>query len=437
MKILKSLKLKQAFPLVGAFGLLALLSAAGCSATDGTGTPTACSGLDVNASAQATVKAYSQACVALNDRALEVERKWRDTCNAINAELGEDTSNTSAEKACAVLNARIAKATGVTVNLEVKSECHADLSVQADCQASCKLPDCDIQANCEAGKLVVECNGACSGACDVTAPSVACTGTCSGKCTADVAVQCSGSCTGDCSDLAWNGTCDAGCSANFSGKCGGTCMGTCDSKDSTGKCAGICKGTCSAQANGSCSAKCSGSFSGSCKAQCKGSCEATGGAACMGKCEGTCSYQQGKADCQGECHGTCEGAVKPPTCTGKLSCEGAAECQASCDASARAKASCSSSADLVVTGDGAELYAAINAHIGQVKEAFALTLELRKPIVALAGKTASTFSALGDIGVAGGACVVASAGIFAEASASIDVSFQATLSVQGKAGASS
>ncbi|MEO6600623.1 MAG: hypothetical protein ABIQ16_12155, partial [Polyangiaceae bacterium] len=73
------MKSKHVFATVGAFGLVALLASAGCSSTDGTGTPSSCSGLDVNASAQATVKAYGQACVALKDRALDVEAKWRAT----------------------------------------------------------------------------------------------------------------------------------------------------------------------------------------------------------------------------------------------------------------------------------------------------------------------------------------------------------------------
>lgn len=435
MKILNSLKLQHAFPLIGSVGLFTLLAAAGCSSTDGTGTPTSCSGLDATVSAQATLKAYAQATVAVNDAALNVEHKWLAVCNAINADVGEDSSKTTAAEACAVLNARVKSALdkGVKVTLSVQSECHADVNVEADCQAKCKLPNCDIEAQCEPGKVVVECNGACDGSCDVTAPSVDCMGTCSGKCTADVAVACTGSCTGDCSDLAWNGSCDAGCTAQFSGTCGGTCMGKCDGKDSSGTCAGTCEGSCSADANGSCSAKCTGQFTGSCKAQCKGSCEAGASAACNGKCEGTCSYTPGMADCKGECHGHCDAEVSPPSCQGTLSCDGAADCQASCKGSASASASCNSSASLVVDGD-ADLYAAINGHIGDVKDAFALTLALEKPIANLVGKSAATFSALGDIGVSGASCAVSSAAIAAQASVSINVSVKASASVQGTAG---
>jgi len=434
MKILNRSVLKRAFSTVGAIGLMAMVSGAGCSATDGTGTPKSCAGLDVNVSAQATLKAFGQASSALKDAALEVEGKWRETCNAINAELGEDATQKSAEKACAVLNARVKKAlaAGVTVSLQVESECHADVKVQGECQASCNLPDCDVRAKCEPGKLSVACEGACEGTCDVQAPSVACTGTCSGKCTADVAVACSGSCTGDCTG-AWNGTCEGGCTAQFSGTCGGVCEGKCDGANSSGTCNGKCEGSCSAKASGECSAQCTGNFSGSCKAECKGSCETTGGAQCSGKCEGTCSYAPGKADCNGECHGKCSAEVKPPSCEGTLDCKGAAECQASCEGSATAKASCESTADLVVKGD-AELYSAIQAHIGDVKSAFALTVALKDPIAKLSGKTVGTFSALGDVGVSGAACVAAAVSIAAEAQASISVSVTASASVQGKAG---
>ncbi|HYP77399.1 MAG TPA: hypothetical protein VER12_15620 [Polyangiaceae bacterium] len=435
MKILNRSSLKRAFSTVGAIGLFAMVAGAGCSsATDGTGTPASCSGLDANVSAQATVRAFGQAASALKDAALDVEAKWLATCNAINADLGEDSSKTSASQACAVLNARVKKSldAGATVQLEVKAECHADVSVQGDCQAKCKLPNCDIKAQCEKGKLAVACEGSCSGSCDVKAPSATCTGTCSGKCTADVAVKCSGSCTGDCSDLKWSGVCEAGCSADFSGTCGGTCMGKCDGMNSSGACDGKCEGTCSAKASGSCSAKCTGQFTGSCQAECKGSCEATGGAQCSGKCEGTCTYEPGHADCNGTCHGECSAEVAPPTCEGTLNCEGAAECQASCEGSASAKANCDSSATLSVKGDD-ELYGALQAHIGDIKAAMALTGNLTKPIGELAKKTTATFSALGDIGAQGLACAGSSLNIMGEARASIQVSVSASASVQGTA----
>lgn len=94
---------------------------------------------------------------------------------------------------------------------------------------------------------------------------------------------------------------------------------------------------------------------------------------------------------------------------------------------------CTSTATLVVEGD-AKLYSAINAHIDDIKNAFALTFALKDPVLDLAGKTAATFSAIGDIGVQGAACFASSLSLAAQASASINVSISASASVQGKAG---
>ncbi len=134
MKILNRFTLKRAFCTVGALGLLAIVSGAGCSATDGTGTPTSCNDLDISSRAQATVQAYGQAAGALSTAAAKVEAKWLATCNAINADLDEDKSQTSAAKACAVLNARVKKAlnAGVTVDLQVQADYHADVILQAE-----------------------------------------------------------------------------------------------------------------------------------------------------------------------------------------------------------------------------------------------------------------------------------------------------------------
>ena len=429
------LRFKHVFLWASLGSLFALTTTAGCSGTDGSGAPASCGGLDVSSKAQATVKAYGEACGKLNTRAKEVEAKWLSVCNEINAELGEDSTQTDTAKACAVLNHRVKAAldAGVTVSLDVQADCHADVSVQADCEAQCQVDaSCDVAAKCEPGKLVVECSGACDAECDVQAPSATCTGTCQGSCTADAAITCMGECSGSCSDPSWEGTCDAGCTAMFSGTCGGTCMGKCDGQDSSAACAGKCEGTCSANASGSCAAKCTGMFKGGCKGSCSGSCAASAGAQCNGKCDGTCTYAPGKADCNGECHGTCMGAVKPPTCTGKLDCQGSADCHASCQGSAQADAACTSTAVLQVEGD-AKLYSAINTHLGDLKEAFALTIALKDPIIDLAGRTQATFSALGDIGVQGGACLASSLAVAAEASVSINVSVQASASVQGKA----
>ena len=85
-----------------------------------------------------------------------------------------------------------------------------------------------------------------------------------------------------------------------------------------------------------------------------------------------------------------------------------------------------------MSGD-AKLDAAIRAHLDDVKDAFAMTYALKDPIGELAKKSVGAFKAIGDIGVQGATCFAASLGVAAQASASIDVSFQASLSVQGTA----
>jgi hypothetical protein len=135
----------------------------------------------------------------------------------------------------------------------------------------------------------------------------------------------------------------------------------------------------------------------------------------------------------GECHGKCGAEVSPPTCTGKLDCQASADCHASCQSSAKADASCQAEANLVVEGD-AKLYGALNARLDDIKEAFALTVSLKDPIADLAGRTAATFQALGDIGVSGLACIGSSLTLAGEASASINVSVSASASIQGTAG---
>jgi hypothetical protein len=91
---------------------------------------------------------------------------------------------------------------------------------------------------------------------------------------------------------------------------------------------------------------------------------------------------------------------------------------------------------LAVVGDD-ELYGALQAHIGDIKSAFAMTYHLKDPIAELAGKTVASFSALGEIGASGAACAASSLQIAAQAQASISVSVSASASVQGKGEASS
>ena len=391
-----------------------------------------CDGLDVTVGAQAAVKAFSQAAVNLELRAKDVEARFLAVCNKMNADLGLDTTKTTASEACSVLKARVdsAVAAGVTVSAQIVFNCTADVKVQADCEAQCNASlKCDVKAQCEPGKLVVACRGTCDASCEVQKPDFMCNGSCSGTCTATAAVQCLGTCEGSCTAPMWTGSCDVGCSANFSGTCGGMCNGMCDGMNSTGTCNGKCVGTCSANATGSCSAQCMGKFKGgTCSGMCTGSCTGSASAMCNGTCNGTCTFTQPTATCEGECHGSCSAEASPPRCTGTLSCMGAAECQGSCSADASAKVDCSKpQATVVVQGD-LKLQQALEAHINEWAVAFNMLTALKDPVAELASKGAATFSALGEVGVSGATCVASGVSAAASASASVSVSVSASAS---------
>ncbi len=383
--------------------------------SDAVGALQGCNGLNVSAKADATVKAFADAATQLETAAKALEAEWALTCNAINADLGLDTSKKDAAGACGVLNVRVADAlkTGVTVTLDVNYSCKAEAKVQASCQGQCAASaNCDIKAKCEPGKLAVECKGKCEGSC--TAPSVACAGKCEGKCTAEEPV------------LACSGTCEGECEADFSGACGGVCEGKCDGQASTaggsdGNCAGKCEGKCTAKASGQCGGSC------------KGSCTASGGVECKGTCDGSCTVTQG--ECSGTCHGTCAAEVSPPYCEGKLDCQVDANCQASCDGQASASVKCGGATNVVVTGD-AKLYAAIVKHQAKIAAAFGATLELKDPIANLASKVGGAIQGMADITAAGTTCMVSSLSATARAQASISVSVNASASIKGEGSAS-
>lgn len=406
------------------------LAGSGCSAAKAA---EGCNGLDVNAQADVTVKAFADAATQLDDAATKVEAQWATVCNAINGDLGEDTSKTDAAGACGVLNARVAKAlqNGATVNVTAHYTCQADASVQADCQGKCAAAaKCDIQASCTPAQLSGTCSGSCTGSC--TAPSVSCTGQCTGTCTASGGISCSGTCDGSCTAPTWTGTCDAGCSASFNGTCGGNCTGTCDGNNVSGtKCNGTCVGTCSANATGSCKAQCTGTFSGgTCSAQCTGKCTSDAAVNCQGTCDGTCSATPAK--CSGQCKGGCSVKYTAPHCDGQLSCKGTANCQASCNGQASASVKCGGSTDVQVTGDAA-LYAALEAHSSEIAAAFGATVDLKTQIGTLIKTVGPAIQGVGNISAAGVTCMASSLKVMGQAQASINVSVNASASVNGKA----
>jgi hypothetical protein len=411
--------------------------AGACSSTTAAEAVAGCDGLDATVQAEATMHAYSEATVKLRDRALEVEAQFAAACNAMNADLGLDASNDSAEAACGILRARIddAARAGVSVLVEVTFDCSADLQARADCEAECNVEaDCDIEASCRGGEVVVNCGGACNGQCDISAPEIACLGTCEGTCSGVVDVECSGVCEGSCSAPEFDGTCETGCSAGFNGSCEGSCEGTCDGTSVSGECQGLCEGTCSGRASGTCQAACEGQFSdGHCEGECTGSCSASAGVDCDGTCQGTCVYKEPTPNCQGTCHGECDAELSPPVCTGELDCEGSAECSSSCEAEASADIDCPPpTASVIVLGD-VELQQALSANIEAWGEAVNLTLALREPIADVASKTLAAFEAVGEVGAAGATCFASSLSAAVQAEASISVSVEASASLSAEA----
>ena len=127
----------------------------------------------------------------------------------------------------------------------------------------------------------------------------------------------------------------------------------------------------------------------------------------------------------------CSAAVTPPSCTGMLNCSGSAECHGDCQAQAQASLNCSPpQVQFDVEGD-ASLYAAFQANLSDIGLAFNDTLALKDLIGPIANKTASTFSAIGDIGAAGATCVASELSVVGNVQASVSVSVSASATVSG------
>jgi hypothetical protein len=134
------------------------------------------------------------------------------------------------------------------------------------------------------------------------------------------------------------------------------------------------------------------------------------------------------ATCTGECHGSCSVEASPPRCTADLRCDASAECRGSCNANAKASVDCSKpQASVVVNGD-LKLQQVVEANLNAWAEAVNLTISLKDPAVDLASKGVATFKALGDIGVSGATCVLASMQAAAQAQAHMEVSVSASAS---------
>jgi hypothetical protein len=112
-----------------------------------------------------------------------------------------------------------------------------------------------------------------------------------------------------------------------------------------------------------------------------------------------------------------------------LNCQGSAECHGDCQAQASANVNCPPPQVVVaISGDDA-LYATYEAHLSDIGIAVNLTTAIEKPTGDLAGRTAQSFSVLGDIGVAGASCVAAQAQLITSVQASVSVSVTASAEV--------
>jgi hypothetical protein len=425
-------------PPIGSGGLTGAggtIGTGGSTARDGAIAGLGCDGLELTTSAGASIKSYADAVTDLGLAVDAVNARFVSICNRMNADLGLDTTQTSADNACGVLNAYVRQqaAAGVIVTVNVAFACSPSVSTRAACQALCAGPaSCDLKAKCEPGKLEVGCSGTCSGACDVSTGSVDCAGDCQGTCEAVSAVACAGTCDGTCAAPSWEGTCDTGCTAGFSGTCGGMCNGRCDGRDSAATaCGGKCEGTCSAKATGTCAASCTGRFSGGrCTGQCTGKCTVDAGANCTGKCTGKCSVLPPSATCSGICTGGfCSVEITPASCTGTLNCNVSPECMAGCEAQARANADCPPASATVEVLGNLKLQQAIEASIGAFGAALNATLALRESIAGLASESQAAFSALGSVNAAASACLADKIRAMADVSAKYQVAVSASASL--------
>jgi hypothetical protein len=275
---------------------------------------------DLDAAVAGKIKAGVMASTELTGFAMALDADLNTACSGLAKDLGSSATFKTGVDACnaavdAMADTKAKMGAGATIDVAVEAPtCSMSLDAMGDCLAKC-------DANVEAGKADVKCEGELSGACD---------GTCTGTCDLEAGASCSGSCEGS-------------CDAQFSGTCGGTCNGTC-----------VMDGTATAEA----SAGAGGTFSGQCNGKCEGSCDAEASGTCGGKCQGSCELQSG-GKCEGTCTGGCTVEFKEPSCSGNIVPPAAsAECQSTCDAHASAHMTCSEPEVSVVIQGAADAEAA-------------------------------------------------------------------------------
>jgi hypothetical protein len=200
------------------------------------------------------------------------------------------------------------------------------------------------------------------------------------------------------------------------------------SVDITGGC------TVSASAEATCQGSCTANANCDVAASCQGTVEYACSGRCSGTCDGTCDGNQSSGSCSGTCSGQCSAqcdASGQVTCNGTLSCSAAATCNASCQADAQATVDCSNPQITVnITGNDT-LNAAYQADVDLIGTSINETAALGTGIAALAGQTADTFSAIGNVGLDATACFASTLSAFTSIQANVSVSVSASASVSG------
>ena len=193
----------------------------------------------------------------------------------------------------------------------------------------------------------------------------------------------------------------------------------------------------------SCAAQCDVNVDpGKLEVQCEGG-ELVG--KCGGSCEGDCQvsgkWVSGQARCDGLCRGSCSVAFEEPRCTGTLRPPKVeAECEAACNARLDAEARCTpGEAHVAVRGAIASNVEERLARVrGAIEGAGGAVLAARAKLERLVGSGKLLLRAaddvpraVGEIGLSAGACAAESAAGIINASASISISFEASVSVSG------
>jgi hypothetical protein len=165
------------------------------------------------------------------------------------------------------------------------------------------------------------------------------------------------------------------------------------------------------------------------------------GGSCGGDCQVSGRWVSGQARCEGLCRGNCSVAFEEPRCTGTVRPpQVEAECNAACNAKLDAEARCTpGEAHVEVRGAVASNLAERVARVrGAIEGAGGAVLAARAKLERLVGSGKLMLraaddvpKAVGEIGVSAATCAAESAAGIINASASISISFEASVSVSG------